>query len=296
MANLNQKFNIPWKAELIIHSPSDLESVVRECGKDFVALDDRFCFWSPGKDKPNMVHFWSCCNLDWDQISESEKNACSELGIFRGIRNTYFDGLMLTSTGYVNLKFGDTKISNIKKWLQNPLQDECAICLEDCTKKTQTLVCPTCSIEHCIACQMQWAFGQNDNLQRIYQKKYELEVSCPNCRQTTWFDASYSYFFVLDDLDRFSAEEKKAILFIKRHDPNYKHKQRANQSNKARKIKKKFQIGQHVKLHSLKKKDWNGRQAVIIGNAVNRQFVRWPVQLKKGGERALIKEANLKLI
>eukprot|EP01083_Nonionella_stella_P083302 230293_1 len=59
-----------------------------------------------------------------------------------------------------------------------------------------------------------------------------------------------------------------------------------------------FEIGETVQLHSLKKKSWNNKLAVIIAPYLIKNGVkRWPIKLKNNpSQKASIKEANMRLM
>eukprot|EP00483_Globobulimina_turgida_P008005 UN08021 len=59
-----------------------------------------------------------------------------------------------------------------------------------------------------------------------------------------------------------------------------------------------FNKGDVVELHGLNKVEWNGKQAVIIGDVIIKENMRrWPIQLKHQiSVKASIKECNMKAI
>ena len=103
---------------------------------------------------------------------------------------------------------------------------------------------------------------------------------------------------VLDRLNDFTDNQKAALLFVKRNDPqsavlimNQQIRMQLHQQMAIRKLKP----GKIVKLVGLKKKDWNGKKAKIIGKKVLKSdMIKWPVQLMDGSkDKALIKQCNL---
>ena len=108
-----------------------------------------------------------------------------------------------------------------------------------------------------------------------------------------WFDR------MLDRLNDFTDSQKAALLFVKRNDPHsaffIENHERRIQSHRAMAAKQ-LKPGKIVKLVGLKKNEWNGKKAKIIGKKVLKSdMIKWPVELMDGSKRrALIKQCNLR--
>ena len=111
------------------------------------------------------------------------------------------------------------------------------------------------------------------------------------------FPSHDSHHRVLDKLDDFTKLQKAALLSVKNNDPEFaitmkQHKQRIQSFRKM--ALKQLKPNKIVKLVGLKKKEWNGKKAKIIGKRVLKSdMIKWPVQLDDSKDKALIKQSNL---
>lgn len=102
----------------------------------------------------------------------------------------------------------------------------------------------------------------------------------------------------MDRLNDFTDNQKAALLFVKWNDPHFaagiKSHRRQMQSEREMAAKQ-LKPGKTVKLVGLKKKEWNGKKAKVIGKKVLKSdMIKWPVQLMDGSkDKALIKQCNL---
>ena len=134
----------------------------------------------------------------------------------------------------------------------------------------------------------------------VEHHRFRLISRCAVCRGKAPIDIRTFYCSAMDQLDTFTKAQQRALDCIKRNDPMHSQKMKDLTKRRAderfnRTAWAKYREGKMAKLCGLKRREWNGRVAEIIGDKVEKNgIVRFPVRLLYSPrDRALIKECNL---
>ena len=274
------------KVELVTNM-EDVRSIVEEMGKRLVHITD--------------------INNQRDTLN-NDPNVVSVLEIGKKFKyQTVIDDVCDAFIGCNNVGFpmnwNEYSRTSLRKRLSSGDDSlECLVCFEE-IEKLDTWHCRRCNATMCPVCFVKIVLtAREDFAIRPFR--------CPECRSKLIDNVLQFYVKVMDRLSEFEPSHQNALLCIKRHSPTFDvllsewKRQRISQDSiivqrKAKapgEISRQLKPGCAVKLHGLKKKNWNGRTAVIIGKKeMKNGVVRWPIQLKrKCRSKALLKECNMK--
>ena len=169
--------------------------------------------------------------------------------------------------------------------------DECIVCTEDLPLH-EAVKCSVCCCALCASCALKLSLTET-MLRRIMSGQFQINYNCPQCRDQLACDLRVLTYRVLDQLEDFSKDQTRAILFAKENDQHFTVKwMKWIEHHPLRNYKPEVMI----ELKGLKtKKHWNGKKAKIIGQVVTKNgTVRWPVQLVRGSkQKVMIKQANM---
>ena len=291
----------------------DVRSIVEEMGLNLVHVGDPKNFHDmiglKGKDASVVYVLENGDRLKANPDSNPDSG-----------RHGYCDALLSHKGKLFKIRWNDFSRAVLRKQLCSDDNDrECLVCFEE-FKVWEASRCPQCNATICAVCVMKLTLTEQI-IQRIRVYEFEeLETAdddvmragyrCPSCRNELMIYIEKIYVRVMDRLGEFPQTQRNALLFLKDNDPKFavrlsgwkRENKRCEEMIEAGKAKarleksKRLEQGCNVKLHGLKKKEWNGKKAVIIGKKqIKNGVTRWPIQLKgKRKSKALLKECNMK--
>lgn len=192
--------------------------------------------------------------------------------------------------------WGQRTKASLRKVLIEDSTSECAVCF-DKIGVIDAQICPQCDCRCCLRCK--YKMMTKEIAAAFIHGDYMMDYTCIQCRFTIEVDAAYDYFRVMDRLDDFSNYQKAALLQLKNSDPGFYKFQIKHYKGRKKFFRemsrKQFKAGSVVRLSGLKKKEWNGKKAMIIGGKVVKDnVIRWPIRLMdKSNGKALLKQCNL---
>lgn len=188
--------------------------------------------------------------------------------------------------------------ASVRKILTDPHNPECIICYEK--MYGNIVACPQCNASLCLTCVLKLALTPK-TVQNILDGDFMMRAKCVECRTELGRDVRLIYHTVMDQLQEFPKEQQQILSHLKATNPSFESrvlKWKAMVAA-ARDVQDKcLRKGRRVTLQKLKKKDWNGQKAIIIGERnVSNNVIRWPIQLlNRSKAKAQIKQCNLKKI
>ena len=279
----------------LVTSMEDVRSIVKAVGKRLIHIKDTGDF----KNKLDML----CMDATVVYVLETGER----LQLEPDIDNSGCDAWIFFNGNSFSIHWNRCSQASLRKLLSSDAYDdgeECLVCFEE-IGKIDSVSCMQCNATMCFVCCIKMSLTEAINCD-----PEGYLIRCPECRSKLNGNVLQFYVRVMDRLKEFTPLQQDVLLSIKRNDPKFdlrlsdwKNKVVAQnwviEQRKARarwQKSKELKQGCTVKLYGLKKKDWNGKKAVIIGKKeVKNGVVRWPIQLKgKCKSKALLKECNMK--
>ena len=219
-----------------------------------------------------------------------------------GANEEILDAIVYLNASSMNLVWsnGNNSKAAIRKWFEGEAT-QCCICFDELGAHDGAK-CPRCSCTSCKVCLMTSRL-HHENLACISRGQFQMTKNkCVECRTEGPMDLRMGVIVLKEDLSdcEFSKEQLDAIALMKQCVPQFEER-RASYLDCCRRSAKdnvnRFARGMHVRLRELKKRDWNGQEAVITGKRTIRDgVIRWPVRLNKSGAEAMLKPCNLQKI
>ena len=210
--------------------------------------------------------------------------------------------------------------STIIKILNEPVSPRhCVICCKLLDPSVPRFDCHSCFAGICMVCMFSIILQRLKRYQPAMKHilarplkssdlhaRLKLDIDCPICRRK--FDSPLSILGALLDIkwDYISNEmgtDKKEELnilklyCIRSNEHHHSSVMQVHADIHLRQLRNRLRIkiGTHVEMKGLKnKKHWNGKTAVVIGEpCLKKDCIRWPIQMDKTNERALVKSCNL---
>ena len=271
----------------LVTNMEDIRLIVKEVGKRLVHFTDIKDMLDVDIEDPHIV---SVCH-NGEQLQLKPGIDAYDKG-WVGC-----DAFIISKNNSFSLNWNKRSQASLRKSLSsNDDLQECLVCFEE-SRRVDTVSCMRCHATMCSVCYIKISMA-------------EKVSRCPECRCKESGIISTIYVRVMDRLSEFTPLQQYALKWIKDNDPEFevrlaeweKRLVAKDLSIVQRKLKARWEKSRQlkpgctVKLCGLKKKDWNGRTAVIIGKKeINNGIVRWPIQLKrKCKSKALLKECNMK--
>ena len=218
-----------------------------------------------------------------------------------------YDAMLWTGkTAVTGLWYDHMTKATIRRLLQSTAV-ECIVCMEE-VEERDYIFCARCHGEICTVCLAKIVLtegamariltGCADGENNCPCCRYELKYECVKCRYTLIDECRLWSFKLMDRLDLFTEQQQRVLLFLKQSDPEFEEKLEHWNEWGTKISSWHFQPGSIVRLHGLKRKEWNGKKAVIIGKAqLKNNVFRWPIQLMVGNkDKALLRQRNLKKV
>lgn len=226
-----------------------------------------------------------------------------------------FDAFLKYKDHLYSIRWQNHSKASIRKMLIDGMS-ECIVCYGGGNGTSDGLLhlshCPQCCSSICTFCLLKLALRPEaiecpDLWPRLHgpTSTLSLKANCLQCRAELVVRVRDVYVRVMDRLQEFGEMQQKLLLFIKNTDPDFAkkecmEKQRLNERRRSRKETRArmFRKGCRVKLQGLKKKEWNGQKAIIIGGKiVKNDVIRWPIQLlNRSKAKAQLKQCNLRKV
>lgn len=273
-------------ASKTINSVKDIREVLSDLGKRLVHVKNaNLCYWKQMVNPdPNFVTVIVFSDLPGFKQTLDEFTRKHDAVIFWKQKSIPIKWKLYTRAALRKL-FGDG-------------DTECGICYENCAG--DVISCGQCLGRMCTMCTFKIALTEEAVTRILSGDHSAITYQCAECRRTSWGDIKRIYVRVMDRLEEFTPEQQQALLSVKRTDRKFKVRLEEWQrqikfKNNPNAIWEQTSTGDGVVLHGLKKAEWNGKHALIIGEKrIKNGVIRWPVQLTDGCKsKALLKQSNL---
>ncbi len=217
------------------------------------------------------------------------------------------DTCILWNGGTVRIVMAEWSKAALRRYLSN--ENESANQCSQCKIKTHNLKkcqCPRCESTTCVVCVFKLLLGSPAFADALacWQSRADdcrcisaVPLKCTDCSLKYSTDPLKLYVRVLDKMEAFNKAQRKQLLRIASLD----NQQTAKLNDWTESIRKfdldmafRFCSGKTVTLRALKRKEWNGRTAKIVGNrTIKNGVIRWPIKLKGEKQPVMIKQCNL---
>ena len=207
----------------------------------------------------------------------------------RGVAENEYDAMLKCNDTYaIPIWFGNgsrtvasfTKLINEN--IDGGFDNTCLICYEDACYGMNR-ICFECGFRWCIVCEFKLLFNTSGRL---------ILFECPQCRKLKECRLCNIYVVLLDQMDKFTEQQKMVIKLLQQEDPE--SETRLKKWNDRKRLKPESTI----RVFNLQRNlELNGKVGGITGKSKTKNgTTRWPVHLTGSERIIMIKEENLSVL